>query len=132
MLLLLVGGSGTPQAGGLHFLADFNPQSDLDIAVQLSAGVSGGAISGSTFHVVNPSPNFPSGISMAAASNVSPGGDYGKTKRGRPGKYALEETSIALSPMSSTPSSRVISSGEKSREFLRFCIGLFLNCLTWL
>ncbi|KAL2527190.1 replication protein A 70 kDa DNA-binding subunit B-like [Abeliophyllum distichum] len=124
MLLLLVGGSRTPQAGGLHFLADFNLQSDLDIAVQFSAGVSGGAISGSTFHVVNPSPNFPSGISMAVASNVSPVGDSRKKKRGRPRKYAPEETRIALSPMSSTPSSRVISLGEKSREFLRFCIGI--------
>ncbi|KAL2518471.1 AT-hook motif nuclear-localized protein [Abeliophyllum distichum] len=67
---------------------------------------------------------FNSVLGMVAASNVSPGGDSGKKKRGRPRKYGPEETSIALSPMSFTPSSRVISSGEKSREFLRFCIGI--------
>ncbi|KAL2525033.1 AT-hook motif nuclear-localized protein 9 [Abeliophyllum distichum] len=112
------GGSGTPQAGGVHFPAGFNSQSDLGIAVQPSAGVSGVAISGSTFQVENPSPNFPRSISMAAASNVSPGGDSGKKKRGRPRKYAPEGSnmSLALSPMSSTPSSGVISSGEKSRR----------------
>ncbi|KAL2497884.1 Uncharacterized protein Adt_23434 [Abeliophyllum distichum] len=67
-------------------------------------------VSGSRFHVENPSPNYPHTISMAAASSVSPGADSGKKKRGRPRKYGADGAN--MSPVDSLSTS-MPSFGEK-------------------
>ncbi|CAA2973477.1 Hypothetical predicted protein [Olea europaea subsp. europaea] len=112
------GGSG-PQTGGFHTPPGLKTSSVPNFSLQPNAGVSGGSVSGPTFHVENPSPSFPHAISTAAASSVTPGTDSGKKKRGRPRKYGPDgaNMSLALSPLStSTPSSGAITTGEKQRR----------------
>ncbi|KAL2516739.1 AT-hook motif nuclear-localized protein 12 [Abeliophyllum distichum] len=113
------GGSGTlPAAGGMHTPPGFNPVSNPNIPLQPNVGASGGAMSGSTFHVDHPSPNFPRSITKGDFSSVSTTGDSVKKKRGRPRKYGPDgaNMTLALSPMStSTPSAGGITHGEKKR-----------------
>ncbi|KAL2517100.1 AT-hook motif nuclear-localized protein 5 [Abeliophyllum distichum] len=113
------GGLRAPQTGGFHTPPGFKTSSVPNFSLQSNAGASGGSVSGSTFHVENPSPNFPHAISTAAASSMSPVTDTGKKKRGRPRKYGPDgaNMSLALSPLStSTPSSGAITLGEKPRR----------------
>ncbi|KAG8382236.1 hypothetical protein BUALT_Bualt05G0055900 [Buddleja alternifolia] len=118
------GGSSTPQpGGGLHTPPSFKTlsNSNQNISVHPNVGMSGNSMSGSNFHVENPSPNYPHGMSMAmVSSSVSPGGsETVKKKRGRPRKYGPDgaNMSLGLSPMSgSKPNSGAISSGERARR----------------
>ncbi|CAI9784571.1 unnamed protein product [Fraxinus pennsylvanica] len=105
------GGGLGPQTGGFHTPSGFKTSSVPNFSLQPNAGVSGGSVSGSTFHVETSS--FPDAISTAAASSVTPGTDSGKKKRGRPRKYGPDgaNMSLALSPLSSSSP----SSGEKRR-----------------
>lgn len=106
------GGSGPP--AGVPTPPGFKSFSNPNISVQSNVGV--GAPMGSTFHVDNPSHNFPHGISPSSMPSTASPGDPGKKKRGRPRKYAPDGSnmSLGLSPMSSTPSpGSVTPSGPK-------------------
>ncbi|CAI9775756.1 unnamed protein product [Fraxinus pennsylvanica] len=111
-------GSGTFLAsGGIHTPTGFNPVSNPSIQLQPNVGASGGAMSGSTFHVENPSPIFPRSITKGDFSSVSTSGDpVKKKKRGRPRKYGPDgaNMTLALSP-ASTSSTGGIAPGEKKR-----------------
>ncbi|KAI3468744.1 hypothetical protein Pfo_025407 [Paulownia fortunei] len=115
------GGSTAAQAGGLHIHTTpvFKTLPNPSIAVQPNVGVGGGSVSGSSFHVENPSSNFPHGRSMAIVSSALQGGEPVKKKRGRPRKYGPDgaNMSLGLSPLSASKhSSLVISPGEKARR----------------
>lgn len=110
------GGSGMPQTGGFHTPPGFKNSSVPTFSLQPNAGVSGGSVSGSAFHVENPSPNFPRATSTAATSSVTPGSDSGKKKRGRPRKYGPDGANMSLALSTTTPSSGVITPGEKPRR----------------
>ncbi|KAL0312608.1 UNVERIFIED_CONTAM: AT-hook motif nuclear-localized protein 5 [Sesamum radiatum] len=111
------GGSAAAQAGGMHNSTVFKTLTNPNMPVQPNVGVSGSAVSGPSFHVENPSPNFPPGMSMAMVSSGSPGSEPVKKKRGRPRKYGPDgaNMSLGLSPMSK-PSSAVVSPGERARR----------------
>ncbi|KAK4478912.1 hypothetical protein RD792_014419 [Penstemon davidsonii] len=105
------GGSGpTPNVHTSVFKNLSNPN------IPLQHSNVGGGVSGSTFHVENPSPNFSHGMNMAMAPIAPQGVEPVKKKRGRPRKYAPEgaNMSLALSPTSaSKPHSEEITPGEK-------------------
>ncbi|KAL2238213.1 UNVERIFIED_CONTAM: AT-hook motif nuclear-localized protein 5 [Sesamum indicum] len=111
------GGSAAAQAGGMHNSTVFKSLTNPNMPVQPNVGVSGSSVSGPSFHVENPSPNFPPGMSMAMVPSGSPGGEPVKKKRGRPRKYGPDgaNMSLGLSPMSK-PSSAVVSPGERARR----------------
>ncbi|KAL0331241.1 UNVERIFIED_CONTAM: AT-hook motif nuclear-localized protein 5 [Sesamum angustifolium] len=111
------GGSAAAQAGGMHNSTVFKTLTNPNMPVQPNVGVSGSSVSGTSFHVENPSPNFPPGMSMAMVSSGSPGGEPVKKKRGRPRKYGPDgaNMSLGLSPMSK-PSSAVVSPGREHGE----------------
>ncbi|KAK4389293.1 AT-hook motif nuclear-localized protein 5 [Sesamum angolense] len=111
------GGSAAAQAGGMHNSTVFKTLTNPNMPVQPNVGVSGSSLSGPSFHVENPSPNFPPGMSMAMVSSGSPAGEPVKKKRGRPRKYGPDgaNMSLGLSPMSK-PSSAVVSPGERARR----------------
>ncbi|KAK4488278.1 hypothetical protein RD792_004025 [Penstemon davidsonii] len=114
------GGSGAPHDGGMQHSSVFKNLSNPNIQVHhQNIGVSSGGVSGSSFHVENPSHSFSHGMSMAMVPSGSQVGETVKKKRGRPRKYAPEgaNMSLALSPMSaSKPSSGEISSAERARR----------------
>lgn len=116
------GGSAAAQPGGIHSSPAYKNLANTSIPVQQqqqqpNVGVSGGAASSSSFHIENPSQNFPHGRAMAVAL---PGSEPVKKKRGRPRKYAPDGANmgLGLSPMSAPkPSSAlVVSPGEKARR----------------
>lgn len=116
------GGSAAAQPGGIHSSPAYKNLANTSIPVQQqqqqpNVGISGGAASSSSFHIENPSPNFPHGRAMAVAL---PGSEPVKKKRGRPRKYAPDGANmgLGLSPMSAPkPSSAlVVSPGEKARR----------------
>lgn len=106
------GGSGR-RPMGMPTPTGFKPLSNPNIAVQSNVG-GGGAMS-SAFQVENPPTNFARNIDMGMTSNVTPGGDPVKRKRGRPRKYGPDgaNMSLALSSMSSRPSPGSITPGPK-------------------
>ncbi|KAK4422617.1 AT-hook motif nuclear-localized protein 5 [Sesamum alatum] len=117
------GGSATAQAGGINTPPVFKTHSNPNIQVHQNVGMSGGSVSGSAFHVENPSSNFAHGMSdrmnMSIVSSSPRGGETVKKKRGRPRKYGPDgaNMSLGLSPMSaSTPSSGTVTPGEKPRR----------------
>lgn len=112
--------SGASQSGGIHAPPVFKPLQNPSIPLQPNVGLSGGNVSSSSFHVENPSPNFPQGRSMAIVPTASQSAEPIKKKRGRPRKYAPDgaNVSLGLSPLSASKrsSSAVDSSGEKTRR----------------
>ncbi|KAL8503370.1 hypothetical protein ACS0TY_022199 [Phlomoides rotata] len=103
------GGSAPPQGGGIHTPPGF--QNNPNISMHQHVGVGG-----SVFHVENPSPNFPPGMSTASVPKGS--GETVKKKRGRPRKYGPEGAKmlLRLSPVSaSKPSSEDTPGGERRR-----------------
>ncbi|CAI9771775.1 unnamed protein product [Fraxinus pennsylvanica] len=110
--------SSLPAGLAMHTSPGFNPVSNPNIQLQSNVGASGGATSGSTFHVENQSPNYHRSITKGDFSSVSTSGDSVKKKRGRPRKYGPDgaNMTLALSPMSAaTPSTGGITSSEKKR-----------------
>ncbi|CAA3019364.1 Hypothetical predicted protein [Olea europaea subsp. europaea] len=103
-----------PPSGGFHTPPDFKYSSVPTFSLQPNAGVRGGSVSDSAFHVENPSPNFPRATSTATGSSVTLGTDSGKKKRGRPRKYGPDGANMSLALSTSTPSSGVITPVEKS------------------
>lgn len=100
-----MGTSSTAKTPVLHTQPILKNLSNTNVP---NIGFSGGAVSGSSFNVENPSPNFPHGTNMARASSVSQGSDPVKKKRGRPRKYGPDgaNMSLKLSPLAAcTPSS---------------------------
>lgn len=108
------GHSGMPPSGGFRTPPDFKYSSVPTFSLQPNAGVRGGSVSDSAFHVENPSPNFPRATSTATGSSVTLGTDSGKKKRGRPRKYGPDGANMSLALSTSTPSSGVITPVEKS------------------
>lgn len=112
------GHSGMPPSGGFRTPPDFKYSSVPTFSLQPNAGVRGGSVSDSAFHVENPSPNFPRATSTATGSSVTLGTDSGKKKRGRPRKYGPDgaNMTLALSSMPvATPSTGGITPSEKKR-----------------
>ncbi|KAK6137453.1 hypothetical protein DH2020_028810 [Rehmannia glutinosa] len=117
------GGSAAAQPAGVHIHTPpvFKNFPNHSISVQHNVGVSGGggSVSGSSFHVENPSPNFSHGRNLAMVSSSLPSGEPVKKKRGRPRKYGPDgaNMSLGLSPLSASKnSSGGMSSGEKARR----------------
>lgn len=124
--LSVSGGSGTSPAGAgavhsngaptSHVLkAHSNPNAYCQPA-NVVAGNGGGGEVASAFQVEHSPHIYHHGMSEGVASPVTPG-DSAKKKRGRPRKYAPDQTnvSLALSPLSATPSSGVLTSSESKR-----------------
>lgn len=111
------GGSAPPQGGGIHTPPGFKNLPNPNMSMHSHVGVGGGAMGNSVFHVENPSPNFPPGMSSAIVPKG--GGEIVKKKRGRPRKYGPEgaNMSLGLSPVSaSKPSSEAnTTEGGKRR-----------------
>lgn len=109
------GGGGSPaaQSGLMHTTPTFKNLPNPSISMQ---GMSGGAVSGPSYRVENPSPDFTHSRSMAM---VSHSGEQVKKKRGRPRKYGPDgaNMSLGLSPVpASKPSSSPLSPGDKGKR----------------
>ncbi|KAF5192280.1 At-hook motif nuclear-localized protein [Thalictrum thalictroides] len=103
-----VPGSGSGAQTGLHGPSGFRPLSNPTIPVQSNMG--GGSV-GSTYPVESSSALHGVNASMAPGM---PSGEPVKRKRGRPRKYGPDgAVSLALSPLSSTPTPSSLTPTQK-------------------
>ncbi|XP_051151537.1 AT-hook motif nuclear-localized protein 5-like [Andrographis paniculata] len=110
------GSSASGPSGMIHTSPVFKTLSNPNIPVQSSVGAASGS-----FHVEDPSPNFPHGMSMAVVSSAAQSAEQPvKKKRGRPRKYGPDGSNMSLglspTPPSKPSSAVVVTPGERARR----------------